>query len=71
MSVRAARLSASAGAGRALAERQKCLARLQQQFDIPPEVLRSLPSPDEITRKARQAQAAARAALALSNPPGI
>ena len=57
-------------ADRALAERQKCMARLQQQLDIPPEVLRSLPSPDEIARKARQAQAAARAALTPSNPSG-
>jgi len=57
-------------AGRALAERQKCMARLQQQLDIPPEVLRSLPSPDEIARKARQAQGAAQAALTPSNTTG-
>lgn len=56
-------------ADRALAERQKCLAKLQQQLDIPPEVLRSLPSPDEILRKSQAAQAAAQAALQSAHVP--
>jgi len=50
-------------ADQALNERQKCLRQLGELVaDIPPEVLRSLPSPDEIARKA--AEAAARAATA-------
>lgn len=60
------RFSKERSADRALEERQKCLARLQEQLDIPAEVLRSLPSPDEIARRAREAQAAAHAA---ANPP--
>ena len=43
---------------RALQERQRCLARLQQEIalDIPPEVMASLPSPDQIREKAEAAQ---------------
>lgn len=44
---------------RALKERQRCLTKLQQQMaemDIPPEVLSSLPSPDQIRVKAEQAR---------------
>src|SRR5262245_15451520 len=48
---------------RALKERQNCLLKLQQQMDIPMEVLASLPSPDEIRSKAEQAAARAREAL--------
>jgi NAD-dependent dihydropyrimidine dehydrogenase PreA subunit len=51
---------------RALKERQKCLVKLQQQLDIPPEVMMSLPSPDEIQRRAQEAQAAALAAVSKS-----
>jgi Pyruvate/2-oxoacid:ferredoxin oxidoreductase delta subunit len=45
---------------RALKERQNCLNKLQQQMDIPMEVLASLPSLDEIREKAEQAAARAR-----------
>jgi len=53
---------------RALKERQNCLVKLQKQmdFDVPPEVLASLPSPDEIRAKAEAAQARARLALAAA-----
>ena len=51
---------------RALKERQNCLLKLQQQMDIPMEVLASLPSPDEI--RARAEEAAARAREALRGP---
>jgi NAD-dependent dihydropyrimidine dehydrogenase PreA subunit len=50
---------------RALKERQNCLLKLQQEMNIPMEVLASLPSPDEI--RARAEQAAARAREALGN----
>ena len=48
---------------RALKERQRCLVKLQEMLDVPPEVLASLPSPDQIQEKAREAQARAEAAL--------
>jgi Pyruvate/2-oxoacid:ferredoxin oxidoreductase delta subunit len=50
---------------RALKERQTCLIKLQSQMDveIPPEVLASLPSPEQIRAKAEAAQARAREAL--------
>ena len=53
---------------RALKERQNCLLKLQQEMDIPMEVLASLPSPDEIRAKAEQAAARAREALAAQTP---
>jgi len=40
---------------RALEERKKCLAKLQQALDIPPEVLAALPSHDQISAKLEQA----------------
>ena len=43
---------------RALKERQNCLLKLQQRLDIPPEVLASLPSPDEIRAKAEAGRGA-------------
>ena len=49
---------------RALKERQRCLIKLQQDLDIPPEVLASLPSPEEIRTRAEAAQARAEQALA-------
>ena len=49
---------------KALKERQKCLAKLAQAGDIPLEVLMSLPSPEEIARRAEEASARAKAALA-------
>ncbi|MBI5383182.1 MAG: ferredoxin family protein [Verrucomicrobia bacterium] len=48
----------------ALQERRKCLTKLAQMADIPPEVLMSLPSPEEIQRRATEAAAKAKAALA-------
>ena len=49
-------------ADKALKERQKCLAKLAQMGDIPPEVLMSLPSPEEIQRRAQDAAAKTKAA---------
>ncbi len=51
-------------ADKALSERQKCLVKLAAAGDIPPEVLMSLPSPEEIARRAEEAAAKAQAALA-------
>ena len=48
---------------RALKERQKCLVKLQENLDIPAEVLASLPSLDEIQAKAEAAKARAQAAV--------
>lgn len=44
---------------RALKERQRCLNKLQQQLEIPVEVMASLPSAEQIQAKAIQAQARA------------
>lgn len=63
------RFSKERDADKALKERQKCLVKLAQSGDIPPEVLMSLPSPDEIARRAEVAKAKAQAALA--NQPGV
>src|SRR5687767_1833008 len=58
------RFSKERDADKALAERQKCLVKLGEiANDIPPEVLMSLPSPEEIARRAEQASAKAKAAL--------
>ncbi len=57
------RFSKERDADKALAERQKCLVKLAQSGDIPPEVLMSLPSPEEIARRAEEAKAKAQAAL--------
>lgn len=57
------RFSKERDSDKALKERQKCLVALQQSGDIPPEVLLSLPSPDEIQRRAQEAAAKAQAAL--------
>lgn len=56
------RFSKERDADKALKERQKCLAKLAQLGDIPPEVLLSLPSPEEIARRAEEAAARAQAA---------
>ena len=53
---------------RALKERQNCLLKLQEQMDIPMEVLASLPSPEEIQARAQQAAARALEALAPAGP---
>jgi Pyruvate/2-oxoacid:ferredoxin oxidoreductase delta subunit len=58
------RFSKERDSDKALTERQKCLTKLAQAGDIPPEVLMSLPSPEEILRRAGEARAKAQAALA-------
>src|SRR5437867_1758347 len=57
------RFSKERDADKALNERQKCLVKLASAGDIPPEVLMSLPSPEEIQRRAEEAKAKAQAAL--------
>jgi Pyruvate/2-oxoacid:ferredoxin oxidoreductase delta subunit len=59
-----ARFSRERDDKKALQERQKCLAKLANAGDIPVEVLMSLPSPEEITRRAEEAKSKAAAALA-------
>lgn len=59
------RFSKERDSGKALLERQKCLTKLAQSGDIPAEVLMSLPSPEEIARRAEEAKAKAQAALNL------
>lgn len=44
---------------RAIDERRRCLIKLQQELDIPPEVLAALPTQDQIQEKAARALAAA------------
>jgi Pyruvate/2-oxoacid:ferredoxin oxidoreductase delta subunit len=58
------RFSKERDSDKALTERQKCLVKLASAGDIPPEVLMSLPSPEEIMRRAAEAAAKAEAALA-------
>ena len=58
------RFSKERDSDKALAERQKCLTKLAAAGDIPAEVLMSLPSPEEIARRAEEAKAKAAAALA-------
>ncbi|MBI5692903.1 MAG: 4Fe-4S dicluster domain-containing protein [Verrucomicrobia bacterium] len=58
------RFSKERDSDKALQERQKCLTKLAQAGDIPAEVLMSLPSPEEILRRAGEARAKAQAALA-------
>jgi Pyruvate/2-oxoacid:ferredoxin oxidoreductase delta subunit len=57
------RFSKERDSNKALQERQKCLVKLAQAGDIPAEVLMSLPSPEEIARRAEEAKAKAQAAL--------
>ena len=57
------RFSKERDSEKALKERQKCLVKLAEMGDIPPEVLMALPSPEEIQRKAEEAKAKAQAAL--------
>jgi Pyruvate/2-oxoacid:ferredoxin oxidoreductase delta subunit len=61
------RFSKERDSGKALNERQKCLTKLAAAGDIPPEVLMSLPSPEEILRRAEEAKAKAQAALAAQH----
>jgi NAD-dependent dihydropyrimidine dehydrogenase PreA subunit len=58
------RFSKERSPDKALDERKKCLTKLVSDGFIPADVLASLPSPDEILRKAEQAKAKAAAALA-------
>jgi Pyruvate/2-oxoacid:ferredoxin oxidoreductase delta subunit len=60
------RFSKERDEGKALNERQVCLARLQEQLDIPAELLASLPSIEQIQAKAEQAKARAAEALRKS-----
>ncbi len=60
------RFSKERDAGKALAERKKCLTKLASDGFIPAEVLASLPSPEEIQRRAQEAAAKAQAALAAT-----
>ena len=60
------RFSKERDANKALTERQKCLIKLAQSGDIPAEVLMSLPSPEEILRRAGEAKAKAQAAIAAN-----
>jgi len=54
---------------RALEERRKCLTKLQEALDIPPEVLAALPSLDQIREKTERAFAAS-AVPDASDMPG-
>jgi Pyruvate/2-oxoacid:ferredoxin oxidoreductase delta subunit len=64
------RFSKERDSDKALTERQKCLTKLAAAGDIPPEVLMSLPSPEDIERRAAEAKAKAATALAANaNPP--
>jgi Pyruvate/2-oxoacid:ferredoxin oxidoreductase delta subunit len=60
------RFSKERSPDKALDERKKCLTKLVSDGFIPADVLASLPSPDEILRKAEQAKARAAAALEAS-----
>lgn len=57
------RFSKERSPDKALDERKKCLTKMVTDGFIPAEVLASLPSPDEIMRKAEAAKAKAEAAL--------
>lgn len=57
------RFSKERDENRALAERQRCLAQLQAELDIPPEVIAALPSMEQIQAKAEQAKARALEAM--------
>jgi NAD-dependent dihydropyrimidine dehydrogenase PreA subunit len=63
------RFSKERSPDKALLERKKCLTKLVGDGFIPADVLASLPSPDEILRKAEQAKARAAAALDAANQP--
>lgn len=52
-----ARFSKERDSDLALAERRRCLAKLAELGDIPPEVLMGLPAPEEIRRRAEAAKA--------------
>jgi len=60
------RFSKERSPDKALEERKKCLVKLAGDGFIPADVLASLPSPEEIQRKAAEAAAKAQAALAAN-----
>ncbi len=60
------RFSKERDSDKALGERKRCLTKLAAQGEIPEEVLASLPSPEEIARKAEEAKEKANAALAAN-----
>lgn len=60
------RFSKERNPDKALNERVKCLNKLADSGDIPPEVLMSLPSPDVIQQRAQEAKEKAEAALSRS-----
>lgn len=61
------RFSKERNPDKALNERKKCLVKLAQAGDVPEEVLMSLPSPEEIQRRAEEASAKAEAARTAAN----
>lgn len=61
-----ARFSRERSADQALSERRRCLKKLADASAIPREVLDALPSPEEIQRRAAEAQARADAARAAA-----
>ena len=61
------RFSKERNPDKALNERKKCLVKLAQAGDVPEEVLMSLPSPEEIQRRAEEASEKAEAARTASN----
>ncbi|MCB1211707.1 MAG: ferredoxin family protein, partial [Verrucomicrobiales bacterium] len=61
------RFSKERSPDKALDERKKCLTKLVGDGFIPADVLASLPSTDEILRKAEEAKARAQAALNAAN----
>ncbi len=63
------RFSKERNPDKALNERKKCLVKLAQAGDVPEEVLMSLPSPEEIQRRAEEASAKAEAARTAANHP--
>jgi Pyruvate/2-oxoacid:ferredoxin oxidoreductase delta subunit len=56
---------------RALKERLRCLSKLGEAMEIPPEVLAALPTPEEIQARAEAAAERARRALADRPAPGL
>jgi len=64
------RFSQERDSDKALNERKKCLTKLAASGEIPAEVLASLPSPEEIARRAEGAAEKAKAALAARDSKG-
>lgn len=62
------RFSKERDSERALQERQRCLAKLTEQLDVPPEVLASLPSLDQIQVKAEEAKKRAEEVRKITSP---